>query len=178
MVAVVSSGKEADGAGIGCTGQAEEEVDRVDALLGGGADRAHDPALSGGSSLGVVASPDLAVHHHRADGLLAPPVGGADVGGVEEGEEGVGLRHEVRDQPAVRVMGWARCPSSSIRSARSSATALRLRADSSRALRAARRILHLAGRAPRPVRQVGLQFDAPAEKMGVRAHREFDEAIV
>ena len=105
VVTVGISGNEADGTGVGRSCQPDEEVDRVDALLGGGPDRTHDPALGGGSSPGSVGSPHLAVHDGRPDGLLAPPVGGVDVGVVEEGEEGVGFGGEVLDQPAVGVVG-------------------------------------------------------------------------
>ena len=63
-MAVVSGAdldEEANGGRVGCSGEARDEADRVDALLGGGADGAHDPALSAG---GPAASPS---------GTTAPP---------------------------------------------------------------------------------------------------------
>ena len=103
-MAVVNPGEEADSTGIGCTGQPDEEVKRVDACWGA----VRSALMIGtwaGASPGALAAPDLAAHDGGADSLLALLIGGVDVGIVEEGEEGVALGGEVRDQPALGVEG-------------------------------------------------------------------------
>src|SRR5271165_2897497 len=67
----------------GCPGEACEELDHVEVLLGGGADEAHHPCLGGGS----------------------PPGPGIDAVVCEEGEQGLFLGVEVLCELAVLVVG-------------------------------------------------------------------------
>ena len=92
----------------GCPGEACEELDHVEVLLGGGADEAHHPCLGGGSPPGPVPAPDLAVHDRRADCLLCPPVRRVDAVVCEEGEQGLSLGVEVPYELVVLVVGHSR----------------------------------------------------------------------
>src|SRR5438132_14176842 len=97
------SGEERNDLGVGRSGEVHEVVEGVDALLGGGAQQRHDPALGGGASGAAVAAGHLAVDHAGPDGLLGTPAGGVDVGVREEREQRVALPVEMSDELAVLV---------------------------------------------------------------------------
>jgi hypothetical protein len=92
----------------GCPGEAYEELDQVEVLLGGGAEEAHYPSLVGSAAgqpgLGPVSVPDRAVHDGRADRLLFPPARGVDAVVFEEGEQGLSLGVEVLYELAILVV--------------------------------------------------------------------------
>ncbi len=67
--------------------QLDEEFHRVAVLLACGAEDAHEHALGLGAGVRAAAAGGLAVDHGGTDGLLGRPVGGLDIGIVEEGEE-------------------------------------------------------------------------------------------
>jgi hypothetical protein len=86
--------------------EAGEQLDRVAALLGGGAQHAGEdlPGVSAGP--GTVAAPGLAGDHGGADGLLGAPVGGLHAGHPQEGEQVLALGGQVVEESAVgRVAG-------------------------------------------------------------------------
>src|SRR5579859_4769687 len=91
--------------GVWASGVAGEVVDGVDALLGGGAQDAHDRRLGGRAAPGPVAAPHFAVDDRGADGLFGPPVGGLDIRPGQEGDDGFALVVEMLDEFAVLVVG-------------------------------------------------------------------------
>src|SRR5919199_1063563 len=77
--------------GVWCPGQVDQHGDGVGSLLAGRGKERGDPALGLGAGVGAIPAPHLPVDDGGPDRLLALVVGGVDLFGGEEREQGVGL---------------------------------------------------------------------------------------
>src|SRR5579875_1795843 len=150
-----------------CTGEAGEEVDAVEPLLGCGPERAHHAPLGLGSTPGAVAAPHLAVHDGRPDGLFGSPVGGVDARVGEEGEQRLPLGAQVGHQLAVlvvrvSVIGKQLHPFSEIGDRCRPFVVVEV----PRTKCVGQQLAHSPRRAPRPGRQIGDELVAATEEVG------------